>query len=120
MTFNFKYVFVRSVEHSDFGGYTTTEVLDSGCFNFEDFDGFADRFVSVVLSAAGNDLVGRGVRVYSFFELFGVLRTSFREFVESGEVSHVGSLHDQTSYLVPSASVKCVELYYEFHANPNS
>lgn len=117
MSYIFRYSFVRTVEHEDFGGYETSEELRSDWFYFNDFEQLASNFVSAVLDAASADLVGRGVRVYNFLELLGLVRISFNTFVEDASQTLSSRLSDQTSDFVPTASVKSVVLYYSFDSS---
>lgn len=114
MSYKFSFTFVRTVEHEEFGGFETSDLLRSNWFYFNDFEEFSSRFVGHILDAASGDREGRGVRVYSFFEMFGILRSRFRDLESEGSVSFSSSLMDQTHYLVPTAPVKSVELYFTF------
>lgn len=115
MSYKFSFSFVRTVEHQEYGGFDTSDVLRDGWFLFNDFEEIAFRFVGHILAAASEDRLGRGVRVYNFFELFGLLRSRFRVFEsDEGAESFVDSLMDQTHFLVPTAPVKSVELYFSF------
>lgn len=110
----FKFSFVRTLVHEEFGGYKTSDVLRSDWFCFNDYEDFSSRFVGHVLAAASSDLAGRGVRVYNFFELFGVLRSSLDSFVSSSDERYVRCLSDQTPDNVPTRSVCSVDLHYMF------
>lgn len=116
MSYRFNFSFVRTVEHDDFGGYDTTEEFFSDSFAFADVDDFLRQFADSVLTAAVSELRGRGLRVYNFFELFGVLECSFKTFLEQ-PVKSGHHIQDQTLYSVPTWPVKRVDLYYSFEVS---
>lgn len=122
MSYKFSYAFVRTVSRPEFGGFDTCDIL-RGCsrsFMFDDFDAFASCFVDHLLSAASADIEGRGVRVYSFFELFGLIRSRFHDFERDGSESFTSSLLDQTPLFLPTGPVKSVELYFTFERVPST
>lgn len=114
MSYKFKYCFVRHVEREDFGGFKTSEVLLENWFYFTRFEEVAKRFVGAVISAAEKDVEGRGVRVYNFLDLFGLVGSDFEKFVEVGSSSFSSHIIDQTQSLLPTGRVKSVVLYYSF------
>lgn len=112
--YTFRFCFVRTIVHEEFGGFETSDVLRSGCFTFGDSDELFSCLVPHVLAAASSDLAGRGLRVYNFFELFGLIRSAFESFVDGSAVVVNHHLGDQTCLSVPTAPVLSVKLYYSF------